>query len=158
MKFRRMIVVLAVCGGLCLISAGVRADAAYPTGVPDLTDPSVLNQFVPVGLSTLGGDPDFPALLLANIGEGPPQFLLVVLDARNGKETWSLREDAAVFYVLLAGPTTIQQAFLDVGFAAGGRPSGDFIDAGPDGVEGLMAQLHEAYQRCRDLARLGAAI
>lgn len=157
MKSRRVIVLLVVCGVL-LLSLQARTAAARPPGVPDLNDPAVLAQFVPVGLSRLGDDPDFPVLLLANLGEGVPQFLLVILDARNGKQTWSLREDAPVFYLLFVDPTTIQQAFLDEGFAGRGQPSGQFIAGGPDTAEELMAQLREGYLRYRGLARLGASI
>ncbi len=158
MKSRRMIVLLVVCSVLSLLSAQARTEAAPPSGVPDLTDPAVLAKFAPVGLSRLGDDPDFPVLLLANLGEGVPQFLLVILDARNGKKTWSLREDAAVFYLLFVDRTTIQQAFLDEGFAGGGQPSGKFIAGGPDTAEELMARVREGYLRYRGLARLGAVI
>ncbi len=158
MKSRRMIALLVVCGVLSLLPAQARTAGAAPSGAPDLTDPSVLAKFVPVGLSHLGNDPDFPVLLLANLGEGVPQFLLVIFDARNGKETWSLREDAGVFYLLLADPTTIQQVFLDEGFATRGEPSGKFIGAGPERTDELVARLREAYIRCRGVARLGTVI
>ena len=157
MQSRHLIVVLAACCGLLLTPARGRAEAAPPS-VPDLTDAAVLDRFAPVGLAMLDGDPDFPAVLLANLGEGAPQFLLVILDARNGKETWSLRDDAAVFYLLLADPATIQRAFLDAGFAAGGTASGEFVAAGPGGAEELLARLREGYLRSRGLARPGTVI
>lgn len=161
MKSRRistLTVVLAACCGLLLISAPGRAEAAPPPNVPDLTDPTVQDRFAPISLAMLDGDPDFPAVLLANRGEGAPQFLLVILDARNGKETWSLRDDAAVFYLLLAAPTKIQQAFLDAGFADRGTASGEFVAAGPGEAEELLGRLREGYLRARRLTRLGASI
>lgn len=135
-----------------LLPIHVPAHAPRATGVPDLSDPIVLNQFVPVGISPFGGDPDFPMVLLANRSEESPQFVLIILDARNGKETWSIGGDTPVFYVLFADRTTIQQAFLDHGFAVRGEPSGEFIAAGPGEAEKLLAQLREGYLRCRGLA------
>ncbi len=143
-----------------LLAAAPPSQAAdrRPASVPDLTDPAVQDAYRPVALSRLNEDPDFPMLLLARAGEGSPQFLLVIYDARNGKETWSFREDAAVFYVLFSDRRTIQQAFLDEGFAANGTPSGNFLAAGPEDAEQLMARLQESHQRCRGRAQPGADI
>ncbi|MBZ5565927.1 MAG: hypothetical protein LAP13_26340, partial [Acidobacteriia bacterium] len=47
--------------------------------------PNVQAQFAPWDLSHLDGNPDFPALVLARLREGTPHFLLIVVDARNGK-------------------------------------------------------------------------
>jgi hypothetical protein len=158
MNARRTMGTLALFGCLFLATAQDRAHATGPPDVPDLSDPAVLNQFVPVGLSPFAGDPDFPMLLLANRERETPQLLLAILDARNGKETWSLRSDAPVFYLLLADPATIQRAFLDHGFAVRGEPSGEFIATGPDGAEELMARLQEGYLRCRGLSSPGAIL
>ncbi len=157
MNARRVVGALVALGFLLLPPQG-RAQAARPPGVPDLSDPAVLEQFLPMGYSPFGGDPDFPMLLLANRGEEAPRFLLVIIDARNGRETWSLWEDAPVFYLLFADSTTVQQAFLDQGFALGGAPSGEFIAAGPEGAEGLASQLREGYLRSRSLASRGASV
>ena len=158
MTSHRTILALFVAALVVLPPAPVFAGAGQPQGVPDLTDPAVLKQFVPVSLSGLNGDPDFPVLLFARRGEGVPQFLLLIVDARNGKETWSLREDAAVFYALFADPTTIHRAYLDKGFAATGAPSGEFVAAGPETAEDLVARLGEGYVRSRGLARIGTEI
>ncbi len=155
MNFRRTIVALVISGLVSLPPAQLSAQPAHPAGVPNLSDSAVLKQFVPVGQSPLAGDPDFPVVLLANRSERDPQLLLVVLDARNGKATWSFGEDAAVFYLVFSDPATLQQAFLDEGFAARGEPSGEFLAAGPDAAEELMARLREGYLLCRGLARLG---
>jgi hypothetical protein len=144
MNTRRLVGALAALA-LLLLSHQGRAQAARPPGVPDLSDPAVLEGFVPMGYSPFGGDPDFPMLLLANRAEDTPQFLLVLIDARHGRQTWSIREDTPVFYLLFADPGTVQQAFLDQGFALGGPPSGEFLAAGPEGAERLVSQLREGY-------------
>ena len=143
-----------------LLAAGPRAFAEthYPPGVPNLNDPEVLAQFIPLSISRLAEDPDFPVLLLANRGEGSPQFLLVIVDARNGKETWSLREDAAVFYLLSDDLTAIHQAFLDEGFASRGTPSGQFIAAGPEAAGELLARLQTRHVLSRGPGRAGQSI
>jgi len=132
--------------------------AAPPSGVPNFTDPTVLSRFVPRTVSNLAGDPDFPSVLLTRRGEGTPQYVLVIVDARNGKETWSIREDAAVFYALFADRETIHQAFLDAGFAAQGQPSGRFLAARPERVEELVGRLGEDYLRARGIAGTGAIL
>ncbi|MGE5851423.1 MAG: hypothetical protein ACM362_14945 [Candidatus Methylomirabilota bacterium] len=140
---------------LLTVTARVTAAAMYPPGVPNFNDPGVQTEFVRVAVSRFEEDPDFPVLVLARLTEEPPQFLLVILDARNGKETWSLREDQAVFYMLLSDPGTILQAYLDDGFASGGKPSGRFTAAGPETVSELIAKLRESHRRSRGLARVG---
>lgn len=115
-------------------------------------------QFTPMSISRFNDDPDSPLLLLAKPGEAGPQFLLLIVDARNGKDTWSLREDAAVFCLALAAPTTIQQVFLDEGFASRGKPSGQFIAAGPEAAEEMIVRLMESHRRSRGLARLGQPV
>ena len=146
--------------GATLLAAASQTQAAdhRPSSVPDLTDSAVQDAYRPVALSRLNEDPDFPMLLLARVVEGSPHFFLVIYDARNGKETWSFREDAAVSYVLFSDQRTIQQAFLDAGFAADGTPSGKFLAAGPEDAEQLMGRLQESHQRCRAMARPGADI
>jgi hypothetical protein len=113
--------------------------------------------FVPLSVAHLEGDPDFPALFLGNTGREYPQFLLVILDARNGKQTWSLKEDATIFFLLLTDPTTVQQAFLDEGFATTGKPSGKFIAGGPEAAEHLLVRLRESHERSRTSARFAPA-
>lgn len=157
MPYRRMLIVVVVAALLYLSAGQASGEMTRPAGVPDLLDPAVQTQFVALSVAHLNGDPDFPALFLGNTTREFPQFLLVILDARNGKETWSLREDAAIFFLLLADPETIQQAFLDEGFAATGTPSGTFTAAGPQSAEHLLARLREGHRRSRGLARLAPA-
>jgi hypothetical protein len=48
----------------------------------------------------------------------------VILDAQIGKEPGSVRENGPVFLMLFSDPTTVQQAFLDDGFAENGQGVG----------------------------------
>ena len=150
MRPRRSVFALLLAGCVAFL-APPRALGApgRPAAVPDLRDPSVQAEYVILELGAFGGDSDFPAVLLGRIRGGAPRFLLMVVDARNGRETWSVREDAAVFYLLLDNATTIQQAFLDEGFAAAGRPTGEFSAAGPETARELMARLLERHRHWR---------
>ena len=142
-----LVVVLSVSVGVAEVAAGT----IRPVGVPDLTDPETQARFVALSVSLLHGDPDFPALFLGNLTEDPPQFLVVIVDARNGRDNWSLREDAAIFLLILADPGTIEQAFLDEGFATNGTPSGTFMAAGPETAGNLLNALREIHRRLRSL-------
>lgn len=145
----RRFTLMLLAAMLLTATARFSAAAVYPPGVPNFNDPGVQTEFVRVAVSRFEEDPDFPVLVLARLTEEPPQFLLVILDARNGKETWSLREDQAVFYMLLSDPGTILQAYLDDGFALGGKPSGRFTAAGPETVGELIAKLRESHRQSR---------
>jgi len=149
---------LLVAAALLVPMAPALAGDGHPTPVPNLTDPAVLDEFMPLALSRLNEDPDFPMLLLGRLGQASPQYLLVIYDARNGKDTWSVREDVAVFYVLFEDGKTVRQVFLDEGFAGKGEPSGSFLAAGPEGVDGLLARLQESHRRSRGVARSGLRI
>lgn len=120
---------------LLAASPGWAAQTALPSGVPNIFDPDVRAKFQPVAVVNLRGDPDFPVLVLVNtvVEDGKPQAMLLGLDARNGKETWSLATDPIILIVLFADPFTIMSVHVDVGFSEAGRPSGDFqlLDA-PD--------------------------
>jgi len=158
MRCRPLVLALLVAAGVLAAGARASADTTFPAGIPDLRDPEIRSRFMLLNLARLDDDPDFPVLMLAGVGAGSPALLVVIVDARNGKETWSLREDAAVFYLMLADPTTVERAFLDEGFAASGKASGRFTAAGPGAAENLMARLRESHGRTRRTARLGPAI
>ncbi len=149
MRYHRHAVVVVVVAALWLSAWPASGEMGRPTGVPDLSDPEVLARFIPLVQSRLNEDPDFPALLLGNTASEFPQFLLVILDARNGKDTWSLREDIPILFLLLADLRTVQQGFLDEGFVTRGFPSGKFIAAGPESAEGLLARARESHRRLR---------
>jgi hypothetical protein len=121
-------------------------------------DPAIRAQFIPLSVARLNGDPDFPALFLGNAGREFPQFLFVIVDARNGKETWSFQEDATIFFLLLAEAGTVRQVYLDEGFATLGKPSGKFIVGGPEAAGEFLARLHESYRRFHDPARFAPAV
>jgi len=97
---------------------------ALPAGVPNIYDPEVRAQFQPVGVANLLGNPDLPVVLLLNIAGEQPQALLIGLDARNGKETWSLATDPIILIVVFADGTMIQGLYVDTGFADLGKASG----------------------------------
>ncbi|OGD43093.1 hypothetical protein A2127_00355 [Candidatus Jorgensenbacteria bacterium GWC1_48_12] len=94
-----------------------------PAEIPNIFDPEVRAQYQPVDVANLRGNPDFPVLILQNIVGGQPQTMLVGLDARNGKEGWSLASDPIILIILFANPETILGTYVDAGFADSGKPS-----------------------------------
>jgi hypothetical protein len=125
---------LALLAGLVLLAAlPVRAaQPALPAGVPDLHDLEVRAHFQPVGVASLGNNPDLPVVLLMNTPGDKPPALLLGLDARNGTNTWSLASDPIILIVVFANATTIQGMYVDTGFAEEGKASGTYtpVDAG----------------------------
>ncbi|HYL79345.1 MAG TPA: hypothetical protein VEU07_00950 [Candidatus Acidoferrum sp.] len=109
---------------------------ALPSGVPDLRDPGVRAHYQPVGVESLGDNPDLPAVLLLNTTGDQPLALLLGLDARNGTTTWSLVSDPIILIVVFANPTTIQGMYVDTGFAKQGKASGTYtpVDKGNPAV------------------------
>ncbi len=119
---------LPVLVGFVLL-AGMPAWAGQPTlpaGVPNLYNPEVRAHFQPVVVGNLGGNRDFPLVLLVNLIGGEPQALLIGLDARNGKDTWSFTTDPIVLIVVFADQTTIQSMYVDTGLADQGKVSGSY--------------------------------
>ena len=110
---------------LAAVPAGAGAPA-LPAGVPDISDPAVRAHFQPVAVTSLRGNPDFPAVLLVNTTGDQPEALLLGLDARNGKDTWSLTADPIILIVVFADATTLQGVYVDTGFAERGKASGDY--------------------------------
>jgi hypothetical protein len=115
--------------GIVLLLAAIPAwagQAALPAGVPNIFDPEVRAHFQRGGVANLGRNADFPVVLLVNTtGEQPPALLLG-LDARNGKDTWSLASDPIILIVVFSDETTIQGLYVDLGFAAQGMASGTY--------------------------------
>ena len=99
-------------------------EPTLPADVPNIYDPEVRAHFQPVGVANLRGHPDFPVVLLLNIAGEQPQALLIGLDARNGKETWSLTTDPIILIVVFSDETMIQGLYVDTGFADLGKASG----------------------------------
>lgn len=98
-----------------------------PTGVPNIFDPEVRAKFQPVAVVNLRGNPDLPMLVLVNAVGEQPQAMALGLDARNGKDTWSLGSDPIFLIVLFADPSTILGVHVDVGFSREGKPSGEYM-------------------------------
>ncbi len=116
--------------------------------------PSIHGHFTPIDQGTLNGDPNFPVIVLRNTTDTFPRVMMVVVDARQENDTWSLARDPAVFVLMMGDDPANQQAFLDRGFADGATPTGEFLAAGADGIDALMARLVEAHQH---LAETSAA-
>jgi hypothetical protein len=100
--------------------------SALPAGVPNIFDPEVQAKFQPVALVALQGNPDLPVIVLENTAGEQPHFMMLGLDARNGKDTWSLGSDPVILIILLDDPNTIVDARVDTGFSRGGSASGVF--------------------------------
>lgn len=119
-----------------------------PEGVPNIFDPEVRDQFQPVGQANLQGNPDFPVLILQNTAGGQPQTIFLGLDARNGKESWSLASDPVILIVLFADQETIIGTWVDEGFADSGKPSRVFrkLDGfSPGSIKGLRKGISLTY-------------
>lgn len=107
-----------------VLLAAIPARAGQPTlpaGIPNIFDPEVRAHFQPVGVANLRDNPDFPAILLMNTTGDQSQALLLGLDARNGKDTWSLTIDPIILIVVFSDDRTIQALYVDTGFAGHSR-------------------------------------
>ena len=121
-----------------------------PTGVPNISDPEVRAHFQPVMVANLRGNPDFPVVLVVNTAREQPHALLLGLDARNGKDTWSLTSDPIILIVVLSDETTIQGLYVDIGFADVGKASGSYAevdDANSPALPDLLEAVPEAVTR-----------
>lgn len=129
---------------LAIILTGMPAWAGQPVlpnGVPNVFDPEVRARYQPVGMVSLRGNPDFPVLILQNTAGEQPLVMLLGLDARNGKDTWSLASDPIILIVLFADQETILGTYMDTGFAELGKPSGQFMTLGDPTSPGLFDLL-----------------
>ena len=124
------------------------AGMARPTVSVHGGSPSIQGTFTPLQKGNLNEDPDFPVLVLRNTAQGFPRLLLLVVDARNEqRDAWSLDRDPVVFCLMTGENPAEQRALLDKGFAETGRPSGQFMTSGPEGVDDLLALLVESHER-----------
>lgn len=122
---------LSLWTGILLFLAALPAWAEQtplPSDVPNIFDSEVRAHFEAAGMVNLGGNPDFPALLLEDASNERPTALLLGLDARNEKDTWSLTEDPIILIVVLSEPTKIKTLYMDAGFVKDGKPSGEFTE------------------------------
>ena len=147
-EFLSILVVL-----LAVASAPAWADqAALPEGVPNIFDAEVRAHFEPVAVINLRGNPDFPMLILTHKAGEEPQAMVIGLDARNGKDTWSLASDPIILIILFSDPSTISAVHVDAGFSEKGKPSGIYMaveDPGsltlPDVFKSLAAAPVRTY-------------
>jgi len=126
------------------------APGALPAGVPNIYDPEVQTHFQPVRVTNLRDNPEFPVVLLVNTTGQQPEALLVGLDARNGKDTWSLTGDPIILIVALSDAQTIQGLFVDTGFADHGTASGTYAavdEANASALPDLLQAIPEAAPR-----------
>ncbi|HSB78017.1 MAG TPA: hypothetical protein VLM91_04470 [Candidatus Methylomirabilis sp.] len=104
---------------------------ALPAGVPNIYDPAVRAHFQPVPVANLQENPDLPMLLLVNDTEESPPAILLGVDARNGKDTWSLSTDPIILIVVFADAATVQDVYVDIGFVDEGKASGTYAAVDP---------------------------
>ncbi len=123
-----------VVGFVLLALAAVPAWAgapALPAGVPDIYDPAIRAHFQPMAVANLHDNPDFPVIILVNTTGKQPPALLFGVDARNGKDTWSLTTDPIILIAVFADERTLQGVYVDTGFAERGQVSGTFAAVAP---------------------------
>jgi hypothetical protein len=133
--------------------------AALPPGVPDIYDPAVRAHYQTLAVVNVQDNPDLPAILLANTDGDQPRGLFLALDARNGKDTWSLTEDPLILIAVYAGAATPEIVYVDTGFVDQGKASGKFIaldPASPTFPE-LIKRFTEGSRRAAARMRLTAA-
>jgi hypothetical protein len=136
---RRLTAWLPLLAGFVLLAAVPvwAGEAPLPAGVPNIYDPEVQAHFQPLEAGNLRDNPDFPVVLFANTSGEQPQALLLGLDARNGKDTWSLTTDPIILIVVFADETTIQGVYVDTGFADLGKASGQYAAVGEESLPAL---------------------
>ncbi|HEU5394816.1 MAG TPA: hypothetical protein VFV36_08425 [Candidatus Methylomirabilis sp.] len=135
---------LATAGaGLPGTDAGEPAQS-LPHAVPDFTDAETLSRFTPVAQGRLWGDPDFPVLLIRGLAPPDPAFVLIVLDARNGKDTWSLVDDPMIL-VTVGQPDGAPATYVDEGFVTQGTPSGAYVAVEGATLSDLSGLLEGGY-------------
>jgi len=117
--------------GFVLMAAVPAGAGALPAGVPNLLDPAVRAHFQGVPVANLQDNPDFPVVALVNTTGEEPRVLLLGLDARNGTDTFSLTTDPIILIMVLAGPTTLQSVYTDIGFVDRGKASGTYAAVDP---------------------------
>ena len=125
---RLWVVVLVLGIGLSWGLPAWAGQSPLPPGVPNFLDRSIRSQFEPVAVVNLRGNSDLPILVVRNKQEdGQPQVMLLALDARNGRHTWSLATDPIILIVVFASPSTILSIHTDDGFLQHGQASGAYV-------------------------------
>jgi hypothetical protein len=117
---------------------------SLPNAIPDFTDAETLRHFTPVAQGRLWGNPDFPVLLMRGLEPTDPAFVLIVLDARNGKDTWSLIEDPMIL-VTVGKQDEAPETHVDEGFVTQGTPSGAYVEVEGATLSDLSGLLEGGY-------------
>jgi hypothetical protein len=131
-------------------TAGAATVSARPENVPDLTDPSVQEKYLPIQVGTMGGNKDLPLVMLLSQESNQTEAILIGLDARNGKSTWSLVSDPIILVALFADPATITELDVDLDFLTEGTPSGSLQrvpDPRPDKLPDLLRAIAAVPER-----------
>lgn len=133
-----------------LLPAAVLAEQpALPPDVTNLFDAETSLSLLPIGEGALFGNPDFPVVLLRNLAHPGPSLIMIVVDARNGKETWTLGEDPIVLVLLGYEAPDKREAYVDEGFLTQGSASGQFVALDTE----TPARMGDAIERGLSLAR-----
>jgi hypothetical protein len=129
---------------LVVLQAGqvwAEGEQGIPSSLPDLLDPQVQKHYSPLQIGSVHGNPDLPLVMLVNTKEGWSDTMLVGLDARNGKPTWSLQSDPIILIARFTDPATVTELFFDPGFMRQGTPSGSFESVPDNRLEALPLLL-----------------
>jgi hypothetical protein len=111
---------------IAAVSAPAAAQRALPDGIPNVFDPKVRDDYQPYQVGNLEGNPDFPVVLFMARDGRSPAAVVVALDARNGKGTWSLGSDPVILIAVFTNPRMVAGVYLDNGFAQRGAASGTY--------------------------------
>ncbi len=111
---------------LFAVSVPALAQGTLPDGIPNVFDPKIRDDYQPYQVGNLEGNPDFPVVLFMAREGKSPAAVVVALDARNGKGTWSLATDPVVLIAVFSDPKTVTGVYLDSGFAQRGTASGTY--------------------------------
>ncbi len=109
---------------------GAGLPEALRTALFPMQEPQVLQQDVAMG------NPDLPLLAIALLGIPVP--IVLVVDARNGKDTWNFTNDPIILVATADG----RHQWIDTGILAGGKATGTFLEVdSPKEAVGLLQQL-----------------
>lgn len=122
-------------------SSPVFSASPLPDGVPNILDIEVQENYVPMASGTISGYPDFP-LIYAISKIGQPDIMLGI-DARNGKDSWTFEGDPIVFVALFSSDNKVLVLYIDAGFRDEGKPNGVYEnlwdqDKGPAEIDEII--------------------
>jgi hypothetical protein len=146
----RIVAIAFALLSMAMGTAGAGTVSARPENVPDLTDPNVQQKYLPIQVGTMGGNKDLPLVMLVNQGSEKSEAILIGLDARNGKSTWSLLSDPIILVALFADPATITELDVDLSFLSEGTPSGSLQrvpDPRPETLPELLRAIASVPER-----------